>query len=231
MTATTVTEMRTYPARYYVFGALLTLLLAVVVVVHTYFAGWLLGYVNNVLKHIDGYTGSVESINIDLYRGAYRINNLKLYKKEGSIPTPFLAARNIDLSLQWRSLIHGRIVSDIELVEPVINFAVSKTAEQDGGNVDWTKPIKKLAPIDINHVTFRNGTVSYQDFAANPRVDVYIRHMDGEISNLRNVFDKNQLLPSTVEVKGDSIGGGSLAIKVRMKILKRIPDMDLQAKL
>jgi len=224
-------EMRSYPARYYVFGTLLALLLAVVVVIHTYFAGWLIDYVNDVLKHINGYTGSVESINIDLYRGAYRVNNLKLYKKEGSIPTPFLAAKTIDFSIQWRSLIHGRVVADAELVDPVINFAVSKTAEQEGGNVDWTRPIKKLSPVDINHVTFTNGTISYQDFSTTPKVDVYIHHMSGEISNLRNVLDKNQLLPSTVVVKGDSIGGGSLDIKGRMNILKQIPDMDLQSKL
>ena len=206
------------PKRYYIFGSIFAFLLAVVVAVHTYFASWLLQYVNNVLHHINGYEGSVESIDIDLYRGAYRINKLVLNKKEGAIPTPFISIETTDLSIQWRALIHGRIVSDVELIAPVINFAVSKSASQTGENVDWIKPVKKLMPVDINYIRFEKGKIAYQDFSSTPHVDIYIHHMQGEVTNLRNVVNEPEPLPSILTIKGDTIGDGNLSIKGKMNI-------------
>lgn len=210
-----------------IIGCIALLLIGLLIGARLYLSVWLLDYVNNVLSHINGYQGSVESINIDLYRSAYRINKLVINKVDGKIPTPFVAIDKTDFSLQWGSLLHGRIVSDATLTHPVINFAVNKSASQTGENVDWTKPIKDLMPIDINHVHFDDGSITYQDFSSTPQVNIYIRHMEGEVKNLRNVKDKDHPLPSTLEVKGSSIGNGDLKIKGRMNILKEVPDMNL----
>lgn len=193
---------------------------------------WVPRYVNEVLNNIKGYQGSVKDIDISLYRGAYRVHELRLDKKDGNIPTPFVFIETADISIQWGALLHGRIVSNVDLYKPNINFAVnpSGTQEQTGGGVDWTKPIKDLSPIDINLVTFNEGKLSYQDFSTTPKVNVYIHHMHGEARNLRNVVGAEGL-PSTLEVRGDSIGGGKLDIKGKMNILKTIPDMDLDFKL
>jgi hypothetical protein len=207
--------------------SILAVLVVAIVVVRVYLSSWLLDYVNNVLSHINGYQGSVESINIDLYRGAYRINKLVLNKKDGSIPTPFISIETTDLSLQWSALLHGRVVSSAVLIKPVINFAVSKSSSQSGTEADWTKPIKDLMPIDINSVKFKDGSITYQDFSSTPKVDVYLHKMNGEIQNLRNVVSNSKALPSVVDVAGNTIGGGTLKLHGRMNILKQIPDMDL----
>ena len=213
--------------------AILGLLIVAIIIVRIYLSAWLLDYVNNVLNNIDGYKGSVEGISVHLYRGAYEIDGLKIYKKNGNIPTPFVDIAKIDLSLQWGALIHGRIVSDVELDKPIINFAINKndTVKQTGKGVDWNKPIRDLMPIDINVVTFNDGKLSYQDFSASPKVNLYIHHMDGELRNLRNVVDKTKPLPSQMSIHGDSIGGGKLAMRANMNILKPVPDMDLDLKL
>lgn len=208
------------------------LLVMSLVAARLYLSVWLLQYVNNVLDNIDGYRGSVEAIDIDLYRGAYRIHNLKVTKSEGNIPVPFVDIEIADLSVQWGALLHGRIVSDVDLVEPALNFAVNKQGTtQAGEGAHWTTVIKDLMPIDINRVSFREGKLSYQDFSTNPKVNVYIQDMRGEVHNLRNVDDENELLPSTLEVHGKSIGNGNLAITGKLNILKPVPDMDLDMRL
>lgn len=217
--------------RYFIIGSITACVLTTVIVVHTFIASWLLDYVNKVLNHINGYEGSAQSINIDLYRGAYRINKLVLNKKEGNIPVPFIAIDTTDFSIQWLALLHGRVVSEVTLLSPSIHFAVNESSSQTGNNVDWTKPIRRLMPIDINHVWFRDGTISYQDFASHPQVNIYIHHIQGEVSNLRNVVDQAQLLPSTITIHGASIGNGELSIQGRMNILKKMPDVDLLTKL
>ncbi len=226
-------NLHSIPRKYYIIGGILTILLIPLIVARIYLGVWLLEYVNRTLNNIEGYKASVESINIDLYRGAYRINHIKIRKKVGNIPTPFIDIDTADLSIQWTALFHGRIVSSLDLIKPTLNFAVNKsgTAAQTGANVDWTKPIKDLAPIDINHVTFEQGKLTYQDFSATPKVDIYIHNMSGELFNLRNVVDKAQPLPSKITLKGDSIGGGALRIGGKMNILKPVPDMDIAAQL
>jgi hypothetical protein len=194
---------------------------------------WLLRYVNQSLNNIEGYKGSVECIGIDLYRGAYRINNLKITKKNGNIPVPFIDIDQADLSIQWAALIHGRIVSNADLYKPIINFAVGKsgTATQMGTAVDWTKPIKDLMPIDVNYVTFKEGTLTYRDYSTKPKVNIFIHNMSGEIKNLRNVVDASEPLPSHFTLQGNSIGGGGMKIEGKMNILKTVPDVDLNTKL
>lgn len=224
---------RIFKRKRYILCTILGVLIIAVIVVRLYMSVWLLNYVNNVLNNINGYQGSVESISIDMYRGAYQIHGLKIYKKDGNIPTPFIDITDIDLSLQWGALFHGRIVSDIKLNQPVLNFAINKsnTAKQTGTDVDWNKPIRDLMPIDINIITFKDGKLDFQDLSASPKVDIYIHHMDGELRNLRNVVDQAKPLPSSIVIHGDSIGGGKLAIHGNMNILKPVPDMDLDAKL
>ena len=218
---------------HYVLGSFFLLLVTALVILHFYLNAWLLDDVNRKLDHIGVYHGSVESIEVNLYRGAYQIHGLKIVKSGGHIPVPFIAVETADLSIQWSALIHGRIVSNIELVRPELNFAInpSDTVKQTGKEVDWNKPIRDLMPIDINVVTFRDGTLSYRDFSTKPEVNVYIHHMSGEMRNLRNVVDKGNALPSTLAVKGDTIGGGTLAIDGRLNVLKPVPDMDLNLKL
>src|SRR4051812_4605957 len=98
---------------------LLLILAIVAVCARLYLNIWLPKYVNRVLNSIEGYEGSIESLDIDLYRGAYRIHTLKLFKSNGHIPTPFLDLQTVDLSIEWDALFHGRIVSNADIEHPV----------------------------------------------------------------------------------------------------------------
>jgi len=217
----------------YIFYGILILIIGGLITARLYLNVWVKDYVNQVLDSIPGHKGTVADIDIDLYRGAYRIHQLKLYKKTGNIPTPFINIEVVDLSIEWGALFHGRIVSNADLTRPEINFAVNRagTEEQTGAGVDWSKPIRDLSPIDINLVKFREGKLAYRDFSTTPQVNIYIHHMSGEVHNLRNVVDKQNRLPSTLAVKGDSIGNGKLTIDGKLNILKPFPDMDLDIKL
>lgn len=218
--------------RHILYGGL-ALIFILLIAARLYLNVWLTNYVNRVLNDIPGYQGSIDDIGIDLYRGAYRIHGLKLMKTKAGIPVPFIAIDVTDLSIQWGALFHGRIVSNADLEKPVINFAVSPSgrAEQTGGEVDWSKPIRDLMPIDINLATFTQGKLTYQDFSTEPKVNIYIHNMSGEMRNLRNVVDGAEALPSSIIVKGDSIGGGALHLDGKMNILPSPPDMNLNVKL
>ncbi len=211
---------------------LIVIILVVLVTGRIMLPFWIKDYVNETLNSIPGYSGSVEDIDLSLYRGAYVIDGLKLFKKEKNIPVPFLDIQKTDLSLQWSALIRGKIVGDVTLTNPVINFAVGKTgAVQTGTDTDWTKPIKELMPLDINWVEIKGGHVAYRNFSTRPNVDIFIKDLNAKATNLRNIEDKNNTLPSTVTARGISIGNGKLSVDGKVNILKKVPDIDLKGKL
>ncbi|PZO79739.1 MAG: hypothetical protein DI626_11505 [Micavibrio aeruginosavorus] len=209
------------------------ILIALLIAGRAYLPIWLKDHVNETLNNIDGYRGSVEDIDVALYRGAYTIHGLELFKIDKNIPVPFLDIRTIDLSLQWGALFHGEIVGDVTLDRPIINFARSSTGQtaQTGVETDWTKPIKELMPLDINFVEINDGRIAYQDFSTTPKVDIFIEDMYAKVTNLRNVEDKNAALPSVLQISGKSIGGGDMRIDGKLNILKKVPDAEIKAKL
>lgn len=211
----------------------IALLLAGALAGRFYLPIWLKDYVNAQINSIKGYNGGVDDIDVHLWRGAYTIHKLKINKTGSGMPVPFVSIDTTDLSIQWSALWHGRVVAEIDTIRPVLNFAENKagTDIQTGSGVNWTEQIKKLAPIDINHVTARDGKIYYRNYSTSPEVNIYITNMSGEITNLRNVEDKANPLPSKLTIKGKSIGGGTLNISGAMNILKKVPDMKIGAKL
>ena len=187
-------------------------------------------YVNKSLAEIPEYTGSVADIDLHLFRGAYIIDSLTIEKEGGEVPVPFVSADRIDLSVEWRALFKGVIVGEIYLTNPRLNFVASSdtTKQQDGQGVDWTKPIKDLMPIQVNIFAVENGTVHYSNFESEPQVDIYIEDIRMEATNLSNAEYDKDTLPASLNVTATSLGGGKLALKGGLNLIKQVPDADLE---
>ncbi|UII20051.1 DUF748 domain-containing protein [Fulvivirga ligni] len=214
---------------------IILIILAILIGVRIYLPFWVTDYVNKVLDDIPGYKGSIEDVDIHLYRGAYQIKKLKLEKTGEEIPVPFLDIDMIDLSVQWGALFKGKIVGELELVNPQVNFVVavadSSQAEQTGTETDWTEPIKQLMPLQVNRFEVVNGQLVYRDFSSKPEVNISIDSLHLLATNLGNADHEEGKLPSTITASGTSIGGGVLRVDVKANLLKQIPDFDLTAKL
>ncbi|MEP1151526.1 MAG: DUF748 domain-containing protein [Balneola sp.] len=206
--------------------------LAILIGLRLYLPFWVTDYVNKTLSEIEGYQGSIEGVDIDLYRGAYGIRGLELDKTGEEIPVPFVDISRIDLSVQWKALLHGSIVGEIELMEPTLNFtADSAEITQSGTDTDWTEPIQELIPLEINRFAIINGTITYKDFGSTPKVELVLDSLQAEALNLRNITGKEGTLPSTINAKAKSIGGGTLDLSSKANIIKEVPDFDLTAQL
>lgn len=76
--------------------------------------------INKVLADIPGYYGQVEDVDISLIRGAYVLNGLYLNKVNAKTQVPFLNFPKSDISIEWKSLFHGKIVSEIIMMSPEV---------------------------------------------------------------------------------------------------------------
>jgi hypothetical protein len=195
-------------------------------------------YVNKVLADIDGYEGSIRDVDIHLIRGAYSIHDLKLFKVNGRESVPFIDIPVTDLSVEWSALFKGSLVGEVIFEKPQLNFIGGDGDEtkkpgndtQTGENVDWTKPIKELMPLQINRLEINNGSVFFYDFTTKPKVDVHLDSLQLIATNLNNAEKQKVRLPSNVIASARSIGGGKLNINMNINVLKEIPDLDLNLK-
>jgi hypothetical protein len=190
-------------------------------------------YVNKVLSNMDGYTGSIDDIDIWIIRGAYVIKDLKLDKINGKIPVPFITAKTIDLSIEWRALFKGAVKGKAIFNEAYLNFVAGpdKSSSQTGAETDWTAELKKLLPIQINRFEIHNSKISYLDFHSKPKVDVHINSFNLIATNLSNLDNPDDKLPSVLNAEGITMGHGKLFITGNMNVLKEIPDAAIKLKL
>src|SRR5438445_13165705 len=101
-------------------------------------------YVNRQLQKSKDYSGQVGDIRVLLWRGAYQIKDINIFKRNGKIKEPFFAAPVMDLSIEWPALFHHRVVGKIYMAQPKLNFVKGTTPEQTqaGKNTTWNEMLK-----------------------------------------------------------------------------------------
>jgi hypothetical protein len=185
--------------------------------------------VNHQLNKSHDYTGSIGDVDMKLWRGGYRIHDIRILKKSGDVKTPLFSAPEIDLSIQWRELFHGSIVGEISLHQPQVNFVMGPTPEQtqNGKDERWDQMLQSLFPFKLNRVEIINGQVHFQNPTSTPPVDIYLHQLAITATNLTNSRDLNQKLPSGVYASGSTIGGGELTLQLQMNLLKPTPTFEM----
>src|ERR1043165_10299181 len=110
--------MKRVSKKWYWIGGLLLLL----IVARFLMPFFVTNYVNKVLNNLDGYRGSIYDVDIHLYRGAYSIDSLKVFKIDGNKEVPFVDIAKTDLSVEWRALFEGAFVGEAIFERPKLNF-------------------------------------------------------------------------------------------------------------
>lgn len=188
--------------------------------------------VNKRLAAIPGYGGQVEDVGIALWRGAYKLDGLQIFKIEGAGREPFFAAKRIDFSVAWRELFRGRIVSDIFVDQPQLTFVTAGSASQKDLDRRWQAVIQDIFPLEITQLEVKGGLVRYRDLTKTPHVDLFVRNAHVLATGLRNRGGERGVeLPAKINLEGDSLGGGRLTLYVEADPLADQPHFHLSAKI
>lgn len=192
-------------------------------------------YVNKVLNDIPGYAGHVDDIDVALYRGAYVIEGLQLDKINADLAVPFLCFPKSDISIEWKALFKGKIVSEIILHQPEINYIFEDqkktTPEGKPKAGDWRQALMDLVPLEINHLQVHGGRLSFVQFSENPDIDLLMEQINLEATNLRNVESFDDPIPSAIHATAVSFGGGNFTLEGRIDLMNKIPEMDMELSL
>lgn len=193
----------------------------------------ILRYAEYRINKIPEYQVKIADIDIHLYRGSYTIKNIRLFKIKGKIPVPFFAADRIDFAVQWRVLLHGKLVAQISADRPAVNFVTDPAGknEQLTINDEWRNAVKALFPLNFNKIKVSDGTLHLRSFSGQPPFDLYLKNINGEINNLRNVERSQQRLPSSLLLKANSMDGAPLAMEMYFDPFSKQPTFYLKVTL
>lgn len=190
-------------------------------------------YVNRQLNRSHDYGGRVGNIHIQLWRGRYRIDDLKIFKRSGEVRVPLFSTAQMFLSIQWDELFHGSLRGDVRMNKPRLNFVSGPSPQQSqtGADESWTPVLESLFPFQINRLVLTNGEIHFQNDYSKPPVDIYLRALDAVATNLSNSRQISNELPAGVKAHARAMGGGSLDVALQLNPMAQRPTFQVAAQL
>ncbi len=178
------------------------------------------------------YFGHIEDLDLALIRGAYTLDGFYLDNVDSLTHerTPFLGAKEIDLSIEWSALFDGAIVGELDIEEPMMRFTLGKTepAEVQKDTASLGDLLKDFMPLKINRLALRNGRLEYADEGSTPPLNLALTNLEALAKNLNSVVQEDELLPAEVTASA-TLYDGSLKFNMALDPLagQTIFDMDL----
>jgi uncharacterized protein YhdP len=186
-------------------------------------------YVNGKLQMLDSYRGSIGDVDIHLWRGAYSINSIEVVKTGAARPVPFFKSDRLNLSVEWRSLMQGSIVSEAEFLGPELNLvhAKSKEGSQLGDEENWNARLEELFPFRFNTVQVVDGTVRFLAPGISTKDAITARRVNGAVSNLTNVLDAGKRTFADFNVSAEVLEGAPATVKGSVDAFAAKPTFDV----
>lgn len=189
-------------------------------------------YLNERLADMGAYRGRITDVDLAWWRGAYRINGLRIVKVDGKVPVPFVEAPLMDLAVSWQALWHNRaIVAVVVFERPGLNFVdggADQSASQNGQGTDWREQLNKLLPITLNEVRVVEGRVSFRNFTSKPPVNLEATQVQASLYNLTNVADAQGERVARFEGQARLLGHAPLESRATFDPFKNFEDFDFK---
>jgi hypothetical protein len=140
--------------------------------------------------------------------------------------------------------LQGSLVGEIELYAPKLNLVAERKAESKaednvetrekdrlakGEETSWQKQVKELVPLDINRIAIIDGEFRYRDPYANPKVDVPVTNINGEVTNLTNSEELSDDLVARANFHASALGSRKIAFSGSMDPYAQQPTFSLKA--
>lgn len=192
-----------------------------------------LRYVEHQINKIPEYRVTIQDLDMHLYRGAYTIKNIQLWKIKENIPVPFFEAQKMDFSIEWRALLHGKIVAKILVKKPRVNFVIdpSKKNTQTSINKQWIDIVKTLYPANINRLEAMQGEISLRSMVGKNPFKIYIKNVNFMIENMQKTVKKDKVLSSSFLFRGETVGKGSIYLKGDFAPFSKEPTLKMSTQL
>jgi Domain of Unknown Function (DUF748) len=190
-------------------------------------------YVNKALNQSVLYKGRIGDVELHLWRGAYSIHDVRILKTTGNIPVPLFSASEVDLAIQWSALWHRKVVGQIVMYSPQVNFVDSPDPDQSetGSGGPWLQMVRGLFPFDINSVLIQNGSIHFRAYQHTRPVDIYLSQLQAEIDDLSNIDNSVAPLLTSVHATGLAMDQAKFEFLMKLDPFSYDPTFHLGARM
>jgi hypothetical protein len=189
----------------------------------------LIDEVNRRLMALESYDGHVQDLDLALWRGAYRLDGIRIVKTGSRQRVPFFEGERIDFSVEWSSLLRGSLVAECVMFQPNVNLVRSESRDQSqlGTEVNWANQLEKMFPFRFNTVRVHDGTATFRAPGIDTKDALTATNIDGAITNMTNVVASGK--PTFAEFKATAtvLESGSAAVAGSANPLARSPTFDV----
>ena len=132
------------------------------------------------------------------------------------MPTPLFKADRIDLTVEWRALLHGALVGEMELFRPTVELVAGQTPAPARlpEEMDWAKRLVELYPFDFDRVAIHEGEIHFRAPQREPPVDVALHDVTIEARNLTNSRELSATRPAHVTLEARAERSGRVAAEL-----------------
>lgn len=192
-----------------------------------YGINWYLG------NKMENYEGRIDDFDLTLYRGAYQIEGLKIWKKGANPEQPLISAEQLDLSIAWRALLKKEFLGDLSVQRAKIVLSDSKDEKKEdlGQGQDWRAVFKKLIPLRLESVKVADSSFNFVNRDFKVPVDVRLDRIEGRVDNIRNTDENKDPLPTRASVVARMQGHADVKGQARLNLLSKVPTFDTDAQL
>lgn len=205
------------------------IVLGVLIIARAALPIWMERFINEQLTALEGYDGQVEDVDFALWRGGFGVDNLRIVRTTADIETPFFDCDRLDATIEWRSLVRGRVAAKGKAVRPVLNLVQAKTKEQSqmGTETKWPTQLANLYPFEINTFEVVDGRITFRAPGIQTEDALTADHMNAIVSNLRNVNDANTEAFARFESRAKVLGESDVSINGSLDPLAQEPTFDV----
>lgn len=172
--------------------------------------------------NLDGYTASLASADFHPVGLALTLNGLTIRQQNHPLPA-VLEIPRFEASVQWRELLHWRLVADMRLIEPRlhVDHTQYESESKDAVPIEdkgWQQALESIYPLKINELRIEQGDLTYVDNQNEP--PIHLTQVDIVAHNIRNVRNATAAYPSEISARAKVFETGSLTIDGKADFLR-----------
>jgi len=169
------------------------------------------------LGNMKGFRGDFARVHVTVLPPSYQISNLKLAADSAPAGSPpLLFVKSVHLGLDWRELLHGRLVASAALEEPKITLVPPKPTKEKapGKTPDLSTQLKNAPPVRLSRLEVFSGELLVRLPVDDKRPRLWVHDLDVTGENLATRPGEAHGRATTLSARGLVARSGELRLFV-----------------
>ncbi len=171
-----------------------------------------------VLDSLEGYTATFKAVKLRPFKLTYAISQLKVIKASaGGAKEPFFYAEEVEVGLYWKELLHGHLVSRVDVERPKLTLISAKSKEDtqlSPEEPDLSEKLDALFPLKVDRVQVKRAEVAFIDKTEKDFPRLWLHGLDATVENLATRASLAKGEPTIVAASGTLQKSGQVSLYV-----------------